>query len=274
MVSHLKKIPSGQIGNIKVSKNAVTIGKCVWKEKLVKANSFSVHILRLREIEWVIASRYGQFLPQADIATSFIRAAALALSGQDMFEWCKRWAPWTSGETIEAVMEEAKGRRYYQRADDVAELLGVTYVEREELGLNTIGACDVSKLQRRQFAKAHKQKRDRERQREKRRAEGRRDRKSVDAQSLMHSRPWEAEQMSRRTWYRRRGTAVSQVGNLIIGDTRVPSGEFPPPPTPLRNVPPVIAAPGAKGPGPRVVSLGSDFDNSSQQHQIGKAYGE
>ncbi len=274
MVSHINNIPTGQLGNIRVTKSAITIGKCVWKEKLVKTNSFSVRILRLREIERVISSRYGQFLPRTDVATSFIRAAALALSRQDMFEWCKRWAPWTLAEAIEAIIEETEGRRYCQRADDAAEMLGVTYVEREELGLNTIGACDVPASQRKQFAKAHKQKRDRERQREKRRAEGQRDRKSVDAQSLMHSRPWEAEQMSRRTWYRRRGTAVSQVGNIIIGDTRVPSNEFVQPPTPVGNVLPDVAAPGAKGPGPRVVTLGSSFGTSLQQHQIGKAHGE
>jgi hypothetical protein len=96
------------------------------------------------------------------------------------------------------VLEEADLGRHW-KADSVARFLGVTYRQRTLLGLTTIGACDFSR-RRRKLQRKHK---DRMHQERKRRERGAR----PQSQSLSQTRPWEAMNMSRRTWERHRNKA-------------------------------------------------------------------
>ena len=51
-------------------------GRCILAERSRSKNSFSKHLLRQREIETVIRSRYVDFVPETHDADVFIEAAA------------------------------------------------------------------------------------------------------------------------------------------------------------------------------------------------------
>jgi hypothetical protein len=107
----------------------------------------------------------------------------------------------------EAILEEAASTPKQMKADELAKWLGVTYVERQKLGLTRIGAKDVGKRSRAILRKL----RDRRAKERKRRSRGAMSRAEYEAQSLTKTQPWLAENVSRRTWERRRhkaGTAV------------------------------------------------------------------
>lgn len=201
-------------------------------------HEFSVHLKRLREIELIIRVRHGSEIPDTDDADLYIGAAAYALNahcrarGGDLdlllAGWCSRWAPWAlprAGTVIRPILNSLVRRRHDLKADVVAARLQVRYEERQLLGLNTIGACDVSRQMRRAMAKNRKRKLDRERQAAIRQQSGSQSRASyLAANSASRLEPWAALNISRRTWYRRFGTGSSPVGDIHpSGDGLVPT---------------------------------------------------
>lgn len=189
----------------------------------------SREMMRLREIEKVIRVRHGRHVPDPgntddrDTCVAYIRAAAFSLAGQGLEAWCARWAPWATSADITPIIADAAKRRRMMNANGVAGLIGVKMEERTRLGLKTIGACDLTASERKAAMRDRKRDRDRERQQLKRRAEGRRLRNSPEGHSISKLQPWLAEGISRRTWYRRRGTTVSRVDIYWKGDTLVPA---------------------------------------------------
>jgi hypothetical protein len=111
----------------------------------------------------------------------------------------------------------------------LAEALNLTEKERIALGgVRTIGAVDVTPQQRAQKRKD----RDRDRKRRKRRAALIQPRAEwLAANSKSREKPWEAAGMSRRTWYRKRGTGPSTNKIINRTDTLVPKVEQVPRPT-------------------------------------------
>jgi hypothetical protein len=93
-----------------------------------------------------------------------------------------------------AILEEASITRRHMTADNLGRFLGLSYRIREELRITTIGAKDVGRQARRVLRK----RKDRLYQEGKRRALGAR----PHSQSLSRTKPWEAMNMSRRTWER------------------------------------------------------------------------
>lgn len=98
----------------------------------------------------------------------------------------------------EQVIAGARQRRPIFNADKLGRYLRLSDAARSRTGIRTIGACDVSKRER----TLRRKQRARERQERLRRRRGARPR----SQSLSRVRPWEAEGISRRTWYRQRKT--------------------------------------------------------------------
>lgn len=206
-------------------------GTVIWREKPVRKRAhrtgwkFSKELLRLRDIEKVILSRHGKMIPDPEdtddreTCLAYVKAAALALSGQDIAGWCAKWAPWASKHEISRFVAMASSRRQMMTADGVAGLLMVTWKERTELHLNTFGASDMSKADRTKLAQERKRERDKNRKADARRLSGMQDRRSYEAQSLSMQKPWEAEGISRRTWERRRVASLSRVEVIGKGDT-------------------------------------------------------
>jgi hypothetical protein len=106
----------------------------------------------------------------------------------------------------------ARSKAQFAAADMTAEragqLLELTSEERDNIGIVTIEASNESRAARAERKLMNKRIRDRERKSEKRRDAGRLARTEYEAKSLSRLKPWEAEGISRRTWYGRRGTSV------------------------------------------------------------------
>jgi hypothetical protein len=94
-----------------------------------------------------------------------------------------------------AITEEASITRKHLSADNLARFLGVTYTQRQALGLTTIGSVNVGKRARKELRK----RRDRLAKEAKRRVAGMRS----QSESLSATQPWRELDMSRAAWYRR-----------------------------------------------------------------------
>src|SRR5262249_32553936 len=91
--------------------------------------------------------------------------------------------------------------------------------QRTAVGITTIGSIDVDRKQRNR-RRRERQRMNRERRR---RARGARPRAEyLEANSLTRTKPWVAKGISRRTWYRRRGTSPPTAIFLSAEDTLVP----------------------------------------------------
>lgn len=176
---------------------------------------------RLREIDTVAKARYGRVLPASADATPFLTAVAFTANAMGVNTqravagWCARFAPHLAArvdDIFPPIRLEVEGRRYDLNADDAADLLGVTFEERQSLSLRTIGACDLTPDAFRVARKEAKRKRDRERLAQKRKA------KRPRSKALMRVRPWEAEGISRRTWYRRQKRNGTDLSPCAQGD--------------------------------------------------------
>jgi hypothetical protein len=96
----------------------------------------------------------------------------------------------------EEIIVEANGTRRRRSADNLARWLGLTWIQRQRLHIDTIGAIDMNKRAR----KERRRRRDIERKARKRLEAGTPPR----SQSLSKLKPWEALKMSRAKWYRLR----------------------------------------------------------------------
>jgi hypothetical protein len=170
---------------------------------------------RLREIERIIAHRYG-FVPDTDDADIFLDQVACCYSRMirnrtgrlpELFDltdrlklWCERWSPDTSIVLCRNVAREVLRRPRL----DCAMRLRLSYDERALLRITTIGAYDVSKRERTKQYKARKRANDRVRAARKRRERGAIPRADYERKSLSATKPWQVDGICRRTWERRR----------------------------------------------------------------------
>lgn len=104
-----------------------------------------------------------------------------------------------SAAEASGIIEEASITRRHMSADNLGRFLGLTYQVRKRLAITTIGAKDVPKRARIELRKRS----DRLYQERERRVRGARPR----SQSLSQTKPWEAMNISRRTWERHRNKA-------------------------------------------------------------------
>jgi hypothetical protein len=129
------------------------------------------------------------------------------------------------------LTEEASITRKHLSADNLARFLGVTYEQRQRLGLTTIGSVNVGKRARKELRK----RRWRLNAESRRRGRGMR----PQSQSLSRLKPWAAEGISRRTWERRRhrnmtrtqndanwSTAIFLISEVGLASARTAEGGF------------------------------------------------
>lgn len=167
--------------------------------------------LRLHELARLFASRYaGPKLPDDDAGRDDIEPvihhlAALRQPARRAEQWLELWAPWLTIAELRKIIAQGIASARPWTADQLAWRYRVTKEERTMLGLTTIGAIDQGKAAR------TKRRKERSRQRKAaiRRAQGAKPRAEYEAASLSNTKPWLALGISRRTWYRRRGTAAA-----------------------------------------------------------------
>jgi hypothetical protein len=161
-----------------------------------------IALLRIQELESLFMYRYrqtgGRELPDDDAGHGdlVVMLHHLAQTGdgarEAMLAWTRRWAPWCDSEPL--VNSIPLDPRKWTAAE-LAEELNVDIHERWALGLTLIGAVGFSPAQLKEMDRQVRVKR----QRLKRRAAG----VKPKSKSLSKLKPWLAEGVSRRTWYRR-----------------------------------------------------------------------
>lgn len=165
--------------------------------------------IMLRDLERLWAHRYGGVLPNDDagrddlwIAAQLIRSRRGDVAAK-VVAWARVWAPWCSIDEAVRLAARVARRPYKFTADLLAEKVGLTYAERQALGITTIGAIDVGPDERERL------RRDRynAKRKEKRRVAGAKPREMYEQNSIESEAPWEAEGISRSTWQRRRRAA-------------------------------------------------------------------
>jgi hypothetical protein len=122
-----------------------------------------------------------------------------------MSRWLDRWMTGLDLASHERMISDALTVQLRYRADKLAWKLKVTVAERQALNLRTIGAIDQTREQRARLVQERKRERDRAR----RRVKGAKPRMQYEQAAISRAKPWEANGISRATWYRRK--AVRQV---------------------------------------------------------------
>jgi hypothetical protein len=186
--------------------------------------------LRLGELHRLFRERCrGSTLPDDDAGRDYLRELLLPIS-VGPYEAVRRpgkielwgptdrmrreielWAPWMQKNEAQALIDEINQMPMWQRkpnARTLGERLNVPYGERERLRLRTILPCDVSDDGMEMLRKRKRRQRDKLRRLNK----GQQSRADYLAKhKTSKEQPWAALGISRRTWYRRRGTSPHQV---------------------------------------------------------------
>jgi hypothetical protein len=120
----------------------------------------------------------------------------------------KARAPWLTDVEQDSLFDQTNRFARRWTAQALATALNIVEADRRLLGIRTIGSVDMSKEQRRKL-------RDRDRKRKARRAKG----AKPHEQSKSRTKPWLADGISPRTWYRRQaemsGTDSSAIKRVL-----------------------------------------------------------
>lgn len=176
------------------------------KRKRNRSSPQQIVGLRLHDLGRLLAARYGgPLLPNDDSGRDDMEPvihhmAALTQPARRCEHWLDLWAPWLNRAESRSIITQGIASARCWTADQLAWRYRVTKEERTLLGLSTIGAVDFGKAAR---TKRRKE-RDRMRKAVARRAAGKLPRKDYEAGSLERAKPWEAEGISRASWFRRK----------------------------------------------------------------------
>jgi hypothetical protein len=188
-------------------------------------------VVRARDLEALLIHRYRDLtLPDDDAGRADARVMVHHLPVCLVRIWLEAWTPWMDEDEIELLASEVEADRRYWKAAELGQAMRLTAAERAALKITTIQAIDPEETLR--------IKRDRKRQAEaaRRRRLGAKPRDQYLADATA-SRPWEAQGISRRTWFRRREAGVTECGTGSVVD-HLPSslgGTHPGHPVPRRQ---------------------------------------
>jgi hypothetical protein len=175
------------------------------RDREARKRAFGLPAGRVRDLVRFFNFTYVEAMPDDDAGREdfFILAHHVArLSGdaeRNIRAHARQWCPWMGDEELAVFVRRVLSKPLKWRADTLGQGLGLLDEVRTRLCITTIGAIDVPKAERerrrceRWNAKRRKQTRD-----------------QYLAGSLSKAAPWEAEGVSRATWYRRQN-AVRQV---------------------------------------------------------------
>jgi hypothetical protein len=169
--------------------------------------------IRLGNLKTLLRDRYGPVLPDDDAGRSDLEELLYLTAHQNMANVIEVWAPWFTAIEAERLMAHVKSLPFDMRRSSpkaLGQRLRVTNEERERLGVWQIGPCDMSKddLAEQRKAKA------RLRMKARRRSQGKVSRAAYLAQFRDRQKPWIAQGISRRTWFRRKAKAAGDTGSV------------------------------------------------------------
>jgi hypothetical protein len=172
--------------------------------------------LRLGNLRTLLRARCGHTLPDDDAGREYLLELLLPVSlGPDanrkIHNTVETWAPWLDvKERFDLVAQIERTPAHIRRvkATTLGQRLRVTSEKRERLKLWTITPFDLTDKQLKEQRKAKQRARMRRLRQRTPRAE------YLAAYNTNKEKPWEIEGISRRTWYRRRGTGMCAL-NLL-----------------------------------------------------------
>jgi hypothetical protein len=163
---------------------------------------------RVRDLTKVFGLKFGDALPDDDYGRDLIFIHVhhvVRLNGdavRNMRRHAGRWAPWMEEDELEALIRRVFAKPIRWKGTTLGRYLGLLDAERSDLKIMTIAPIDVSRDER--------ERRWREKANTKRRKETREE--YLAANSISRTKPWLAESISRRTWYRRKADAARVTG--------------------------------------------------------------
>lgn len=171
--------------------------------------------LRVMDLEFVFADRYGPTLPDDDAGWEdfYIIANHLAFDGwttdrrvADIVEWAELRCPDFAPDKVTKLARRVVAHPRRWNAETLGQKLRLSMDDRKRLGVTTIGAFDVPKKDRPAWLAKH----DRQDKAAKRRAKGIQTRAEWLAQTDTVNEWWKVMGMSERTW-RRRGKPMPET---------------------------------------------------------------
>jgi hypothetical protein len=170
--------------------------------------------LRLGDLCRLFRSRYGLVLPDDDAGRADLNDLLTIISlGANadikMAAAADLWAPWMPGTEAQEAIDYINRTPIEARRlspEELGRRHMVTQGQRERLGLRQIWPVDMDVDQMKAFRKAKAN----QRKRDKRRKAGAKPRAEYEADSINRTKPWLEAGVSRRTWYRKRGTSLSE----------------------------------------------------------------
>jgi hypothetical protein len=180
------------------------------RRKGKRSGGFNIIAIRCRELQRLFAWRYGRHLPDDDAGRddALLMAHHLAHRPGDashrITAWLGNAAPWMRESERAELIATVIAKPLRWRADKLAARVGLTEAERKWLRITTIGAIDLGKAERAKRRAECKVVAERER----RRTQGAKQRAEYERNSISARQPWMAAGISRRTWYRHRGTGA------------------------------------------------------------------
>jgi hypothetical protein len=158
---------------------------------------------RIAELRRLFVARYGRILPDDDAGRDDARIMAHHLARltnpeRRITSFLELQAPWMTAAEIRSLIAKVIAKPLRWRADRLAVRLNLHEAERHRLGITTIGAVDVDRLER----LARRKQRARHRDQQRRRAQGAKPRTEYEAHALTRTKPWQALGLSRASWYR------------------------------------------------------------------------
>jgi hypothetical protein len=174
---------------------------------------------RRNEIEDLIRHRYNE-LPETDDRGDLLRYWAWhnlrsQRPAKDLIAFGRRLGVKLPAHEVERTIRYVNRNPRRFTARRLGTLLKLTEDERTILAITTIRANGVTDEDMAHTRRAL----DAERKRKHRRAKAMKPRGAYLENSLSQTKPWKAEGISRRTWFRRRGTSVSAAPYLVEGRT-------------------------------------------------------
>jgi hypothetical protein len=163
----------------------------------------TIRRVRLGDLKLLLRHRYGVTLPDDDAGRDDLELLLRLNVDKNRVHVIDLWAPWMESDEADRLLASVKGVRT-PSTRELGQRVRLTNDQRDRLGLRQIAACDVTEEQRIELRKA------------KRRANARKRRGCVprqvyEAKSISKQKPWEAEGISRRTWYYRRKRGETSV---------------------------------------------------------------
>ncbi|WP_136626048.1 hypothetical protein [Bradyrhizobium macuxiense] len=157
----------------------------------------------------VFAHRFGDQLPDSDTGRRLLDIALVHIADSDranpdksVRDFADEWAPWLDDDEHEAMIDEAFNRRRRRKwkADALAAELELTFADRQQLKIVTIGAIDMNVDARTTRRRSRKN----EGRAQRRHAKGAKPR----CQSLAQTQPWKKLGIGRTTYFERKKAGI------------------------------------------------------------------